>query len=120
MTFLIDPPLLFVLGGISYLIGDPLATRTHLPVAKILATFSLCIIIFTSTSLYLNMSYMDWFWLPFQPAVSSGRDLMINSGIFSFDYVNTAGITDVLAFIQVLLFPIWTYMGIRTYLALHR
>jgi len=61
------------------------------------------------------MPYMDWFWVPFQPAVTSGRDLMINSGIFSFESVNTVGLIDTLAVFQILLYPLWIYAGYRLY-----
>jgi hypothetical protein len=110
MTFLIDPPLLISFGLISYLIGDKIGRRT---VSKILALFSVCTIIFTSSTLYLNMGFMDWFWQPFSPAVTSGRDLMINSGVFSFESDNTAGLIDTLAFVQIALYPLWTYVGIK-------
>jgi hypothetical protein len=62
------------------------------------------------------MWFMDWFWLPFSPAITSGRDLMINSGIFNFESENTAGLIDALAFVQIALYPLWTYVGMN----LHR
>jgi hypothetical protein len=113
MTFLIDPPLLVTFSLVSCAIGRAMKERTSLPVGRILAIFSLAVIIFTSTSLYLNQWYMDWFWMPFYPAVTSGRDLMINSGLFSFESSNTAGVIDLLAAIQVLLYPLWTYLGLK-------
>ncbi|MHA1479980.1 MAG: hypothetical protein ACTSQZ_00955 [Candidatus Thorarchaeota archaeon] len=115
MTFLIDPPLLIFFSLISLKIGDLVSTKTKLPIGKFLALFSLVVILFTSTSLYLNGWWLDWFWVPFQPAVTSGRDLMINSGIFSFESANTAGLTDALAFIQIALYPMWTLIGIKLY-----
>ncbi|MHA1929809.1 MAG: hypothetical protein ACTSV2_14650 [Candidatus Thorarchaeota archaeon] len=115
MTFLIDPPLLILFSIISLKIGDLLRTKTKIPVGKILVVFSLVVILFTSTSLYLNGWWLDWFWIPFQPGVTSGRDLMINSGIFSFESVNTAGLIDALAFIQIALYPLWSYLGIKVY-----
>jgi hypothetical protein len=113
LTFLIDPPLLITFGFVSYIIGDSIRGRTKLPVSQILAVFSVCTIIFTSSTLYLNLWFMDWFWQPFSPLVSSGRDLMINSGIFSFESENTAGLIDTLAFIQIALYPLWIYIGVR-------
>ncbi len=58
MTFLIDPPLLVTFGFISYAIGARLQDCTDLPIGKILALFSTVTIIFTSTSLYLNLWYI--------------------------------------------------------------
>jgi hypothetical protein len=56
---------------------------------------------------------MDWFWQPFYPIVTSGRDLMINTGIFSFESVNTAGLIDALAVLQIAIYPIWIHLGLR-------
>ena len=113
MTFLIDPGLLIIFSLVSCWIGSRVKDRTTKPIGRLLAIFSLCVIIFTSTSLYLNMWYMDWFWIPFSPAITSGRDLMINSGIFQFESTNTAGLIDTLAAIQIVLYPLWTYVGLR-------
>lgn len=115
MTFLIDPPLLIIFGYVSFVIGNALKHKTRLPISKALVIFSLCTIIFTSSSLYLNMGYVDFFWLPFVPVVSSGKDLMINSGIFSFESTNTAGLIDALAFLQIAIYPIWIYLGVKLY-----
>lgn len=115
MTFLIDPPLLISFGIISFAIGAAVRERTDLPVGRILAIFSTVTIIFTSSSLYLNAWYMDWFWTPFYPAVTSGKDLMINSGIFSFEAVNTQGLIDFLAFIQIAVYPLWVFLGTKIF-----
>ncbi len=115
MTFLIDPALLIIFGYVSFVIGNALKGKTKFPVSNALVLFSFCTIIFTSSSLYLNLGYVDFFWLPFVPAVSSGRDLMINSGIFSFESINTAGLIDALAFLQIAIYPIWIYLGVKLY-----
>jgi len=113
MTFLIDPALLIIFTLISCWIGHAVKDKTNLQIGKILSIFSLCVIIFTSTSLYLNLWYMDWFWQPFVPIVASGKDLMINSGLFNFESVNTVGLIDSLAAIQIIFYPLWTYTGLR-------
>ena len=115
MTFLIDPALLIIFGYVSFVIGNALKGKTKFPISNALVIFSFCTIIFTSSSLYLNLGYMNFFWLPFVPAVSSGRDLMINSGIFSFESINTAGLIDALAFLQIAIYPIWIYLGVKLY-----
>lgn len=119
MTFLIDPPLLMGLAMLSQYIGFKITSQKNRRAGQILAVFSLCTIMFTSTSLYLNMGYMDWFWIPFQPAVTSGRDLMINSGIFSFESQNTTGLIDALAAFQILLYPFWIYAGYKLFYRLN-
>ncbi len=115
MTFLIDPPLLIIFGYVSFVIGNALKHKTQFPISKALVIFILCTIIFTSSSLYINMGYVDFFWLPFVPAVSSGKDLMINSGFFSFESTDTAGLIDALAFLQIAIYPIWIYLGVKLY-----
>ncbi|MGM0687047.1 MAG: hypothetical protein ACQET3_08775 [Promethearchaeati archaeon] len=115
MTFLIDPPLLVGLAMLSQYLGSKITSGNSRKIGQLLALFSLCTIMFTSSSLYLNMWYMDWFWCPFQPLVASGKDLMINSGIFSFESVNTAGLIDALAAFQIILYPVWIYLGYRIY-----
>ncbi|MBN2228559.1 MAG: hypothetical protein JW779_03125 [Candidatus Thorarchaeota archaeon] len=120
MTFLIDPFLLMGFSIISCWIEKRLKNKTQKPIGTILAIFSLCVIIFTSTSLYLNLWYMDWFWLPFSPVITSGRDLMINSGLFTFESVNTAGLIDTLAAMQIILYPLWTYLGLRIWRTRYR
>jgi hypothetical protein len=113
MTFLIDPPLLVAFALLSCWIGRKVQNRTNAPVGQILAWFSLCVILFTSTSLYFNLEFMDWFWQPFYPIVTSGRDLMINTGLFSIESVDTAGLIDALAVFQIAIYPIWTHLGLR-------
>ncbi len=115
MTFLINPPLLIIFGYVSFVIGNALKHKTQLPISKALVIFSLCTILFTSSSLYLNMGDVDFFWLPFVPAVASGKDLMINSGFFSFESTDTAGLIDALAFLQIAIYPIWIYLGVKLY-----
>lgn len=115
MTFLIDPPLLIGLAMLSQHLGSKIVSGNSRKPGQILALFCLFTIIFTSSSLYLNVSYMDWFWTPFQPAVTSGRDLMINSGIFTFESVQTAGLIDALAALQIAVYPLWIYIGYRVY-----
>ena len=115
MTFLIDPALLIIFGYVSFVIGNALKGKTKFPVSNALVIFILCTIIFTSSSLYLNMGYVDFFWLPFVPAVTSGKDLMINSGIFSFESTTTTGLIDALAFLQIAIYPIWIYLGVKLY-----
>ena len=115
MSFIIDPPLLIGLALISCYIGNKTKEKTSLPIDRILLIFMLCTIWFLSGSLYLNMEYMDWFWLPMYPAVTSGRDFMINSGIFSFEAVDTTGLIDIISFCLMAIYPLWVYLGAKLY-----
>ena len=120
MTFIMDPPLLLFLGFISLKIGDWVKDKTKLPVGKTLLLISITSIMFMSTSMYLNMWWMDWFWTPFQPIATSGKDMMINSAIFSFESTNTAGLIDALAAIQIAIYPVWLYVGTKVYERYHQ
>jgi hypothetical protein len=62
-------------------------------------------------SLYLNLGWFDWLWLWTGRAVN-GRDFMINSAIFGFEYINTAGLIDGIALVLFLAYPIWLYLGV--------
>lgn len=112
MTFLIDPPLLIIFGFLCYIIGEKLRERTRLPITLALAIFTMATIWFMSISLYLNMPHMDWFWQAFPPA-TSGKELMINSNLFAFESVNTAGLVDAIAFLIIATYPIWLYIGLK-------
>jgi hypothetical protein len=37
---------------------------------------------------------------------------MINSGVFHFEYLNTAGLIDAVAVLLFALYPIWLYCGV--------
>jgi hypothetical protein len=37
---------------------------------------------------------------------------MINSGLFAFEFVLTAGVIDVLALVLFALYPLWLYCGV--------
>ncbi len=115
MTFIMDPPLLLFLGYISLRIGDWAKTKTKLPIGNLLLVFFIVSMMFMSTSMYLDMWWMDWFWTPFQPYTTSGKDMMINSGLFSFESTNTVGLIDTLAAIQIAIYPVWLYIGTRIY-----
>ncbi|TFG14648.1 hypothetical protein EU537_02985 [Candidatus Thorarchaeota archaeon] len=115
MTFLIDPFLLIGLTILSMRMGQKAKPQDPRRIGKLLSLFSLVVIIFTSTSLYNNGWWMDWFWIPLQPYATSGKDLMINSGIFAFESQNTQGLIDFLAYLQIALYPLWSFVGYSLY-----
>jgi len=96
-------------------IGSWVSKRTDRKIGIPLAVFCLVVIIFTSSSLYFNGWWMDWFWQPLYPAATSGRDLMVNSGVFAFDTSTPSVLADALAVLQICLYPLWSYLGIRIY-----
>lgn len=111
MSFLIDPFLLILCGAIIVGLRNRLLFRVTHRANEFLATMTLMIFWIVGGSLYLNMGWFDWMWQWTGQSVS-GRDFMINSGIFQFEYVNTFGLVDNVALCLFLLYPAWLYCGI--------
>ena len=111
MSFLIDPLLLVVCGAFIVWLHNRLLHRVARRARIFLAVFTLITFWVVAGSMYLNLSWFDWVWQWIGQA-ASGRDFMINSGLFNFEYVNTAGFIDTVALILFLLYPVWLYCGI--------
>jgi len=77
MSFLIDPPLLVAAGAAIEKAGvdDDVARRAE---QAVLAVF-----LVTSVSLYFNLRWTRWLWR--LCGAKSGRDWMINSGVWSMN-----------------------------------
>ena len=78
MSFLIDPPLL-VCAGAAIERWSPNERASRVVSHAVLATF-----LVTSASLYVNAGWTRALWPAFGAA--SGRDWMLNSGVFSFPH----------------------------------
>jgi len=78
---------------------------------KILGIVTILLFWIVAGSLYLNLGWFDWMWQWTGRAVN-GRDFMINSGVFQFEYLNTAGLIDFIALFLFLLYSLWLYLGI--------
>ncbi len=111
MSFLVDPLLLVVCGALIIWLHNRLLHRVTHRAKTFLATFTLIIFWFIAGSMYLNLGWFDWAWQWIGQA-ASGRDFMINSGLFNFEYANTAGLIDTVALILFILYPVWLYCGI--------
>ena len=88
-SFLIDPPWLvslgFVYGKITERIED---AEKKAKVRKFLDVSTIGIFYITSISLYFNREWTRWIWEMCK--AESGRDWMINSGVFRFDHENVS------------------------------
>jgi hypothetical protein len=88
-SFLIDPPWLvslgFVYGKVTDKIEDP---EKKAKVRKFLDVSTIGIFYITSISLYFDREWTRWIWEMCK--AESGRDWMINSGVFRFDYENVS------------------------------
>ena len=105
MSFLIDPPLLVGTGALIEKISadDDAARRLEqLTIAGFLAT---------SISLYFNASWTRW--MADMCRAESGRDWMLNSGVFKFDHEDVGTRTHLASAAIFATYPIWLRMGRR-------
>ena len=105
MSFLVDPPLLVASGAIIETVApdEPTARRLE---GAVLATF-----VVTSVSLYANARWTRW--LAKLCRAQSGRDWMLNSGVFHFDHEDAGLPTHVLSAAIFATYPLWIRLGRR-------
>ncbi|MEW5945847.1 MAG: hypothetical protein AB1742_06575 [bacterium] len=109
-SFLLDPFLLYASGvalvGVS---SRALKWRWKwfLPAAcaAVMAIFWVC-----SVSLYFDLPWIEWMWR--MCGAESGRDWMINSGVFNFDYGNVSEAGHLLCGFMFALYPLWLKLGV--------
>jgi hypothetical protein len=112
-SFLIDGPWLLCIGWVLGKIVNKMvddeekskSAKMFLGLATI-ATFWI-----TSVSLYFNMEWTRWIWE--MCGAESGRDWMINSGVFNFDHENVDGKGHLLAALLFLTYPVWLKAGFK-------
>lgn len=109
MSFLIDPPLLYS-GGRTY----ARLTRDVQPSAKRDAAVGVAyMVLFWSVSvgLYLDQDWTRPVWKMCRAA--SGRDWMLNSGVFRFDWRSASPRTHKLSAAIFATYPLWLWLGVR-------
>jgi hypothetical protein len=102
MSFLLDPPLLVAHGAaIERCVGEQWARAAE---AAVLGTF-----IGVSAGLYRNASWPPRLW----PAswAESGRDWMLNSGVFAFEHERPSSSVHWLAVGLFATYPLWLRLG---------
>lgn len=105
MSFLVDPPMLVASGAaIGVLAPDERTARAATRV--VVATF-----LVTSVGLYVEAPFTRWLWRLCR--ARSGRDWMINSGVFRFDETAAGAGTHVLAAAIFATYPLWVRVGRR-------
>ncbi|MHB1503719.1 MAG: hypothetical protein ACYCTL_06710 [Acidimicrobiales bacterium] len=105
MSFLIDPPLLVSTGA---------AIEASVPDEKTADRIEkavLVIFLATSISLYLNLGWTRWIWRIC--GAESGRDWMLNSGVFHIDHRNAGPGTHLAAAATFFTYPLWMRLGRR-------
>jgi len=110
-SFLIDGPWLLSIGWVLGKIVNKLAAdqdknkKTRL----VLSVVTIAMFYITSVALYLNMEWTRWIWE--MCGAESGRDWMINSGVFNFDHENVSSKGHALAALMFLTYPVWLKAG---------
>lgn len=111
MSFLLDPFLLILCGAVIVWLRNRWLYRISRHATKILGSVTVLLFWVIAGSLYLNLGWFNWMWQWTGRAVN-GRDFMINSCVFQFEYLSTAGLIDIIAVFLFLLYPGWLYLGI--------
>jgi hypothetical protein len=106
MSFLIDPPWLYATGR---LYGRVMPERT--PVARAVHTATAGAFLATSISLYLDRPWTRPIWRAC--GARSGRDWMLNSGVFRFDARSAGPRTHVVSALLFATYPWWLLWGER-------
>lgn len=104
-SFLVDPPLLF---GSGFLTGRLFGRRGR--VARGVEAGTLAVFWATSVSLYLNLPWTRWIWEMVR--ADSGRDWMINSGVFRFEHRNPRPAVHALSAAILATYPVWLRLGV--------
>jgi hypothetical protein len=109
-SFLLDPPMLFGNGVlIGRLFGDRDGGRRS--VVRGLEALTIAVFWGTSISLYLNKEWTRWIWE--MCGAESGRDWMLNSGVFSFDHTAATPATHAMSAAIMATYPWWLAAGVR-------
>ncbi|MBU4194339.1 MAG: hypothetical protein KKF66_05015 [Actinobacteria bacterium] len=110
-SFLIDGPWLVSLGWmmgklVNRFVDDEDQNKK---VKGLLGVTTLLMFWVTSISLYFNMGWVRWMWE--MCGAESGRDWMINSGVFNFDHENVDTKGHIIAALLFATYPIWLKVG---------
>jgi hypothetical protein len=112
-SFLIDGPWLLSIGWImGKILNKAVADADDRKKAQLgLSIATIVIFYVTSISLYFNLEWTRWIWE--MCGAESGRDWMINSGVFNFDHENVSGKGHVLAALMFATYPVWLKAGFK-------
>lgn len=112
-SFLIDGPWLLCIGWVlgkivNKMVDDEEKSKSA---KRLLGLATIATFWITSVSLYFNMEWTRWIWE--MCGAESGRDWMINSGVFNFDHENVDGKGHLLAALLFLTYPVWLKAGFK-------
>ena len=101
MSFLIDPPWLYANGRALARTGRPAP----------LAAGTMAVFWGVSIPLYLNQRWTKPVWRLCR--ADSGRDWMLNSGVFAIDHEQPSMRTHAISAAIFATYPLWLYLGYR-------
>jgi len=112
-SFLIDGPWLLSLGWVyAKLIKKFAKTAEDEKKAKLFLKISTVVVFYiTSIGLYFNLEFTRWIWE--MCGAESGRDWMINSGVFNFDHENVSTKGHIIAALIFMTYPMWLELGLK-------
>jgi hypothetical protein len=106
MSFLIDPPWLYATGR-TYARLMPQRT----PAARAVGKTTAGAFLVTSISLYLDRPWTTPIWKACR--AQSGRDWMLNSGVFRIDPRRAGQRTHIVSALLFATYPLWLWLGER-------
>ena len=110
-SFLLDPPMLAASGWLSAKLTGRMTPEHRRSARKALGVGTVAIFWATSVSLYLNREWTRWIWEMCR--AESGRDWMLNSGVFRFDHRNPSRRTHVVSAAILATYPAWFAAGVK-------
>ena len=105
MSFLIDPPWLYANGRAIAAVTDDEETARKLRAATMAVFWGV------SIPLYLDQRWTKPIWKACR--AQSGRDWMLNSGVFRFDHRRPSDTVHKVSAAIFATYPLWLHMGYR-------
>jgi hypothetical protein len=109
-SFLLDPSCWSAPGFLAARITRGLGPRRR-QALWVLGTGTMAVFWVTSVSLYLNREWTRWIWEMCR--AESGRDWMLNSGVFRFDHREPSPRTHAASAAILATYPAWLVLGVR-------
>jgi hypothetical protein len=110
-SFLLDPPMLVGSGWLASKLTGRLRPDRRDAALRTLRVGTITMFWVTSVSLYLNRRWTEWIWKMVR--AESGRDWMINSGVFSFEHERPSAAVHALSAGILATYPLWFEVGVK-------
>ena len=110
-SFLLDPPMLVGSGWLAARLTRRLPPGARRTARRVLGVGTVVSFVVTSASLYMNREWTRWIWEMCR--AESGRDWMLNSGVFHFEHRNPGPATHAASAAILATYPAWFVVGLR-------